>query len=266
MKQSVQRLLDRYYPMLPDGIRVKDGTMPFINWMLSSIDPPNALVLNVGAGPTPSPAFRRLRGRVARLIGVDPDPVVLTNQDLDEAYVNNGIDLPFPDNQFDAVYADWTVEHVDRPVAFLAEIRRVLKPGCSFWFRTTNLRHYVTLVSAHTPQWVHRLVANRARALPKDWHDPWPTRYRMNTPRRARQVLIEAGFEKVEFRMVESVPNYLNFSALLFRAGVAYERLVNRGERFAPFRLIMIGSAFKPHVANTSRTAPMTPSTSSFES
>ncbi len=266
MKRSVERLVDRYYPMLPEGVRVKDGSMPFYRWMLDSIDASTALVLNVGAGPTPSPAFRRLRGRVRHLVGVDPDPVVLTNTDLDEAYVNDGVNLPFPANHFDVVYADWTLEHVDRPQPFLREIERVLKPAGSFWFRTTNLRHYVTVISAHTPQWVHRLLANRVRALPKDWHDPWPTRYRMNTPGAVTRALLGAGFATVETRMVESVPNYLQFNPFFFRIGVAYERLVNRYERLAPLRLIMIGKAVKGQAAIDSGSAPITTSTSTSES
>ena len=105
---------------MPDGTRTLDGTKPFYDWFLSGIDGPNAVVLNVGAGPTPSPAMRRLRGRVKRLVGVDPDPVVKTNTDLDEAHVNDGVHLPFPEASFDAVYSDWTLEHVPEPIPFLA--------------------------------------------------------------------------------------------------------------------------------------------------
>jgi SAM-dependent methyltransferase len=246
LKASVQRLLDTYYPLLPDGSRSLDGTKPFYDWFLGSIDAPNAVVLNVGAGPTPWPAERLLRGRVKRNVGVDPDPIVRTNTDLDEAQLNDGINLPFGDNSFDAVYSDWTLEHVLEPVPFLKEVHRVLKPGASYWFRTTNLGHYVTFVSARTPQWFHVLVANRSRALPKDEHDPWRTRYRMNTPKALRTALLQAGFESAEIRTIESWPAYLVFNPVAFRVGVLYERLVNRFPGLARFRLIMMGRAQKP--------------------
>src|SRR5438552_2448126 len=150
-----------------------------------------------------------MRGRFKRLIGVDPDPAILTNKDLDEAHVNDGVTLPFPNNSFDAVYSDWTLEHVARPKPFLREIERVLKPGSSFWARTTNRRHYVTVISAHTPQWLHRLVANRVRAMADGAHEPWPTRYRMNTEARLHRLGSSAGFSSIEFHSLEPEPAYL---------------------------------------------------------
>lgn len=235
--RAVGSLLDRYYP-IENGVRYRDGTAPFFSWLLSAT-PATSVVLNVGAGPTPDLA-RRLRGRFAQHFGVDPDPVVLTNTDLDEAFVNDGIALPFTDNSFDCVYSDWTVEHVGRPQEFLAEISRVLKPGGSYFFRTTNKLHYMTIVSAHTPHAFHRLVANRVRVLNEATHDPWPTRYRMNRPKPIRRIARAHGFKSVEIRMLESHPSYLMFNPVAFRSGVAYERLVNRFSFLEPFRLIIL--------------------------
>jgi SAM-dependent methyltransferase len=235
---AVERLLDRFYPIGQDGLRFRDGTAPFYDWFLGSVGR-DATVLNIGAGPTP-PERRRVRGKFKRVVGVDPDPVVLTNSDLDEAHVNDGTALPFANDVFDAAFSDWTLEHVAQPVPFLREVARVLTPGGSFWARTPNKRHYVTLISAHTPHWFHRLTANRARHLPGDAHEPWPTHYRMNTPALIRSASNLAGFESVQIRLIEPEPRYVRFNPMAFLAGVGYERVVNRFERLAGYRLILL--------------------------
>jgi SAM-dependent methyltransferase len=239
---QVERLMDRFYPIGPDERRAHDGTYPFYDWITANVGS-DAIVLNVGAGPTSAEPERRLRGRFAWLVGVDPDPIVHANTDLDEAYLNDGAALPFADEHFDAVYSDWTLEHVADPAPFLAEIRRVLKPGGSFWFRTISRLHYVGVVSAMSPHWFHKLIANRARALPQDAHDPWPTRYRLNREPTLRRRLQRAGFRSVEIRLIEPQPCYMVFHPVPFMVGVGYERLVNRFDALRPFRQIILGRA-----------------------
>ena len=245
MKESVQRLYDKHYRIGPDGVRRGDGSHSFYEWIRSTPGLAEMKVLNIGAGPTPDPPMRRLRGQVGRLVGVDIDPVVMTNEDLDEAFVTNGLELPFGDSEFDLVYSDWTVEHVERPLPFLHEVQRVLKPGGQYLFRTTNRGHYVTAISAHTPHWFHRLVANRVRDLRTEDHEPWPTHYRLNTERAVRRNLAAAGFAHVEVKLIEPYPVYLVFHPLAFRAGIAYERFVTRWSWAARFRLILIARARK---------------------
>lgn len=234
--------MDIYYPVGDEGIRFRDGTAPFYGWILAHVTTEDT-VLNVGAGPTPPEPRRHLRGKVGKLVGVDPDPVVLTNSDLDEAYVNDGVTLPFSDCVFDAVVSDWTLEHVSSPTAFLGEIHRVLRPGGRFWFRTPSRWHYVSLLAAMTPQWIHTSLANRARALDAAAHDPWPTRYRLNGDHRLNRLLTAAGFDAIEILKLEPPPAYLVFHPVPFWLGMRYERLVNRYVALAPFRHTMIGCA-----------------------
>ncbi len=244
MKKSVERLYDRYYPLTGDR-RYRDSTRPFYEWMLAHLDSREATVLDVGAGPAPDAGVAYLRGKVKRLVGVDPDPAVLDNEGLDEAYVDDGVHLPFPACEFDAVYSDWTLEHVVEPEHFLAEIQRVLKPGGSHWFRTTNRRHYVTSVAAHTPHWFHRVIAPRVRGLRSDGQYPWPTYYRANTPKVLQTLIRRVGFSELEIRLWEPSPLYLVFNPVAFRLGVAYERLVNRFQSLSGFRLYMLVRATK---------------------
>lgn len=241
---DVDGLLERCYPLAPDGGRHRDGTRPFYDWLLESIDRPSANVLNIGAGPTPLDERRRLRGRVARLVGVDVDPVVLANADLDEARVTDGIALPYAEATFDAAYSDWTMEHVEHPLALLREVHRVLKPGASYWLRTTNLHHYVTAISATTPYRFHAWLLHRCRPE-ASIGTPWPTHYHCNTRSAVRGLADQAGFSGCEVRMVESYPSYLMFSRLAFLLGVAYERVVNCSDSLAGFRLILLARARK---------------------
>jgi hypothetical protein len=46
--------------------------------------------------------------------------------------------------------------------------------------------------------------------------------------------------------MLETSPNYLEFSRVLYHVGIAYERLVNRWSVLAPWRVNIIATLEKP--------------------
>ncbi len=96
-------------------------------------------VLEVGSGP--AGIVTALPG--ARRVGVDPledffrtveayrsfrDPAVAYAAAQGEA-------LPFEDGSFTVVVSDNVLDHVERPAAVLAEMRRVLAPGGLAWLR-----------------------------------------------------------------------------------------------------------------------------------
>ena len=242
MEAVVERLLEQHYGLTEQNRWAHDS---FYDSILATVEHSPSNILNVGAGPTPG-AERRLRERVNHLVGVDIDPAVLDNQDLDEAYVTDGIHLPFADQQFDGAYSDWVLEHVEYPAPFLREIYRVLKPGAHFVFRTPNRRHYVSLVAAYTPQWLHELVGNRVRGYSSEAHDPWPTHYRMNDRKAIHRELLAAGFNVCEIKMIEPYPGYRLFHPVAFILGVTYERTVNRSAALAGLRHTIWANAMRP--------------------
>ena len=138
-------------------------------------------LLNLGAGPATGKAACSLKGEVAEVVGADIDPIVLNNHELDSAVVITENELPFDETSFDLVFSDFVIEHVENPLRFLTEVYRVLKPGCSYFFRTPNIFHYVSLISRFSPHWFHNVVANRVRGIPDEAHEPWPTFYRLNS-------------------------------------------------------------------------------------
>ena len=231
----VEELKRKYYP--DDS---KDGTLIFYNW-IRQYTRSDFTVLNLGAGTTADRKTRSFKGEVKHVIGVDIDKAVLGNADLDHAVVIKDDTLPLAGNCIDLAWADYVMEHVQNPTRLLKEIHRVLKPGASFFFRTPNKYHYVSVIGWLTPHWFHALVANRARGLASDAHEPYPTFYRFNRKKDVTQNADRAGFAHVELRHIEAEPSYLVFHPLAFRIGVAYERWVNSHDSLSGLRANIFG-------------------------
>jgi SAM-dependent methyltransferase len=229
------KLFERYYPN-----NYKDGTFQFYSWLRSYLQP-DFVALNVGAGPSSDNGIRSLKGEVSKVVGVDIDKEVINNDDLDEAIVIKHNRLSFPDGTFDLAWSDYVLEHIDKPEIFFKEIYRILKPEASFFFRTPNKFHYVSLISNASPHWFHKLVANKARGLSDEAHEPYPTYQRLNSKKTITKHSKEAGFREIELRFVEAEPSYLKFHALPFSMGVLYERIVNSSDRFSGIRANIFG-------------------------
>jgi SAM-dependent methyltransferase len=225
--------VNRFYRSKPGW---RDGTEEFHEICGAAI-PPNARILEVGAGPTnPTSSFLASLGE---LHGVDIDGEVTGNVHLVSTGVIEHDRYPFADAHFDVVVSNYVVEHVADPAAHLAEIRRVLKPGGRYVFRTPNLFHYVALISRALSHRAHKLLANRMRDLPTDSHDPYPTVYAMNTPERVDYFGRMNGFVVERMEMVEKEPSYGKYARPMFVAFMAYERLVNATNVLAPLRANM---------------------------
>jgi len=85
-------------------------------------------------------------------------------------------------------------------------------------------------MSRITPDWFHKLVANRARGLGSDARDPHPTVYRMNSLRRCRKILESAGFRIQHMECIETEPSYAMVSRMLFYPLMLWERVLNSTE------------------------------------
>ena len=194
--------------------------------------PPGRL-LEIGAGPTNRTSD--FLATLGELDGVDIDPDVRTNRALAAAHTITGDSYPYAAGTFDACVSNYVAEHVEDPAAHLAEIHRVLKPGGVYLIRTPNLYHYVSLVSWVTPHWFHSAVANRLRDR-AGAHDPYPTKYLMNTRSRLSSLAQAAGFDVLSLDLVEKEPSYGLYARPLFIVFMGYERLVNSHELAAPLR------------------------------
>jgi SAM-dependent methyltransferase len=221
---------DSWYPELRfGGFTRVDGTIAFYS-RINAVVQPSSVVLDVGCGrgaaaedPVP---FRRdlqtLRGRCARVIGVDIDLVGRTNPLIDEFHQIIDGRLPIPDESIDVCYADWVLEHIEDVDGFLSECSRVLRAGGHLFVRTPNVWSYMGIASRLVPDRLHTRVLARVQPDRKG-EDVFPTFYRCNSRGKLRRALERHGFDFV-VQTHEPEPAYLGFSRALYALGVVYQR------------------------------------------
>jgi SAM-dependent methyltransferase len=238
-QMALKQLIDqRFYANYGDGWTSRDYRA-FVSRHLTERD----VLLDYGAGRGAEP-LHGFRGLVARTAGVDIDDAVLENPHLDEAKVMAmNAPIPYPDGTFDVVVSANVLEHVEDPRSVFMEIRRVLRPGGLFLFKTPNKHHYVPTVARLTPHPFH-LWVNRRRGVPDC--DTFPTVYHANTPGTIRRLSRESGFEVESLETIEGRPEYLRAFLPLYPLGILYERTVNAIPALAPFRVVMLGALRKP--------------------
>lgn len=220
-----------------------DGTREFHDLCLEFL-PRGGRILEIGPGPA-NPTSRFLSG-LGELYGLDPDPAARANGALVSATLLQGERFPLEDRSFDGCVSNFVLEHVADPARHLIEVRRVLRPGAPYVFRTPNLWHYVSLAARLTPHRLHLLLANRLRNLEAESHDPYPTHHRCNSRRALRRHASAAGLELDCLRLIEKEPSYGMSSRLLFLAFTGYERVVNSTELLSGLRSNILCVLRKP--------------------
>jgi SAM-dependent methyltransferase len=250
MEHRPGELLSRLYPEVSAGGYTRhDGFIEFytrINALLND----DSVVLDFGAGrglwaQEPIPAFsqhlRAIETRVRRVEGVDVDPVVLTNPTLAAAHViEPGDTLPYDDETFDLVLADYVLEHVseeDAPTVS-GEVLRVLRPGGWFAARTPNKWGMIGVGARAVPNNLHTKVLKTLQPERKE-EDVFPVRYAMNT-RRDLKRLFPAPHSLVVYGH-SSEPTYFGSSKAAWRTAQLVDRLTP--PRLAPTLMVFVQKA-----------------------
>lgn len=180
------RYLGGYHPL--------DGTLEFFGRLHSALKPTDTVV-DIGAGRgawyfedrcSARRAVRDIKPYVKTYIGVDIDPVVMTNPTTTQNLVMDRT-VPLPALSADVVLADYVLEHVLDPQGFYTEVNRVLKQGGYFFARTPCKYQYVALLSRAIPNRHHKTVLRSAQPDRKT-EDVFPTGYRMNSLRQIRRL------------------------------------------------------------------------------
>lgn len=165
-----------------------DGTIEFFERVRCLLRPTDT-VIDLGAGRgawfyedkcEARRHLRNLRDVTFRYVGVDVDPIVLTNPTTTENYVMVRDTIPLPDSFCDAIIADYVIEHVRNVQSFCAEVNRVLKPGGYFFARTPHKYSYVSLMARIAQNRHHRRILRSVQPNRKV-DDIFPTTYGLNT-------------------------------------------------------------------------------------
>jgi SAM-dependent methyltransferase len=92
---------------------------------------PGTAVLDVGTGTGTVAALAAGRGARVTAVDAEPSMVAATAARVPAADVRPATlpGLPFPDGTFDAVVANFVINHVGDPAAAVRELRRVTRPG-----------------------------------------------------------------------------------------------------------------------------------------
>ncbi|MFJ2704269.1 class I SAM-dependent methyltransferase [Streptomyces sp. NPDC087428] len=113
--RTFARLCARTVPALLDAAAVDRGTR----------------LLDVGCGSGSVTVAAVGRGAVVRAVDAEPGMAAATRRAAPGVEVRTGSlpQLPYPDGEFDAVAANFVLNHVGRPLDALVELRRITRPG-----------------------------------------------------------------------------------------------------------------------------------------
>jgi ubiquinone/menaquinone biosynthesis C-methylase UbiE len=208
-----------------------DGTIAFFN-RVNSLIKESFVVLDVGCGRGAHNEdsvpirknLRNLRGKVAKVIGIDINQSAKNNPFLDEFYLLQGYKWPINDNSVDMIICDNVLEHIKNPDEFFAEITRVLQNGGFLCLRTPNKWSYIALVATIIPNKYHTKVTSFAQDDRKE-EDVFPTFYRCNSVSSLKRMMKKSGFETYVVYGYEAEPSYLSFSTIAYFFGVLHQRL-----------------------------------------
>lgn len=237
VRPPVADLFERYYP------NYQGENEHFKGQVLSCLSP-SAVVLDAGCG-NGHMCDHDYKARAMKVIGIDVCGDLSRNRFLHHAVSGDLAALPLRDGTIDLILCRYVAEHLPGPSRVFNEFSRVLREGGNLVLLTPNRWHYVSLISRFTPFGFHRWF-NSLYGVAEE--DTFPTFYRANSRGRIRRLAEESGLRVSTLQMIETSPNYLEFSRVLYRIGIAYERLVNRWTALAPFRVNIVAMLEKPVV------------------
>jgi SAM-dependent methyltransferase len=182
----------------------------------------NSEILEIGCGHQ---SFGSEYYKIAkRRVGIDPDNQALVRNKIINEKICCRIDnMPDSMDKFDVVIAQWVMEHLEYPKKDISVISNLCKTGGYFIFMTTNIYSPLMLISKILPTRIKKLA--RKILLDVDDNDTYPTRYRINSTIRIDKYLSDAGFKKIELRLI-GAPTYFSWCKPLMKLNILFNKII----------------------------------------
>lgn len=208
----------------------------------------NCLWLDLGCGHKLLPIWRyesecRLTERTNNVVGMDYDFDSLKNHKSIRTRVRGDIShLPFANNCFDIVTSNMVFEHLKEPIIQLEEIYRILKPGGTLLFHTTNSFGYCTIGAKIVPAFIKDRLVWILEGRKEE--DVFPAYYRINSPKTIRKLAELAGFHISQIKMISSSAQFVMIPPLVFFELFLLRILMSK--RLEALRTNIIATLIKP--------------------
>ncbi len=199
----------------------RDVGMVFLSHVDRALTSESVLV-DVGCGRTSYGA--EIYKKAKKRIGLDVDAYAKENPIMDEVHIMENEYFPLPDACADVVTAQWVVEHVTHPDIFLKEVSRVLKPGGTFIFMTTNIRSPIIRITSYIPIGLASFFRSHVLGFAHD--ETFPRMYRMNSAKALAELAQSHGFDVVALERVESF-GYFRFSFAVLWLYIQWTKLLH---------------------------------------
>jgi SAM-dependent methyltransferase len=215
---------DSKYVTIARGAIEKNRIVPKITAFAEQYGLASQRVLDVGAGTG------YLQDIVPNYVGLDISPSA--RRYFHKPFVEaSATDMPFRDNEFDAAWSVWVLEHVPKPEQALVEIRRVVKDGgllflkpawdCQWWLaQGYQVRPYsdfdaigkikkasLNLVGSPAYQGASLIPTRYLRKMQARWS---------GTPTRLRYHLLEPNYDQYWVADSDAVNNLDYYEMLLW--------------------------------------------------
>ena len=160
-------------------------------------------------------------------------PETITDGNIQMMY-GDAESIPLPDHSVDVITMYDVAEHLRNPKRVFLECKRILKPGGSLLFVTPCKFYLPILLSRALPHSIRQRL--NWVTTKTDSERTFPVYYKANSGGVLRKLASSTGLSLVSIRYLSYHPEYLMFSTLIYRCGVAFERCLLRRKAFRWFR------------------------------